>query len=290
MKTLQQITTSILLCCCIAFYSTTVFAGNNNGKDNDKNKKETNSNASSGTVIEGLSNSYMWTPPTILSDCTAPCAADAGPDKSYCGCCGAAPVLGGSNNCSNSNSCPASGAKTFSWTPATGLSATNICHPTATPATTTTYTLTVTFNCGSGAGVADCCCDGCQGTGNVCHNSPYCSGSISHTDVVVVTVACPGGCCRIANPEKQAEVLSDDVILYPNPSTGIFTLSLFKKIEPNTSIRVYNMAGDAVWSNETVDPDYIHNQIDLSKEAKGIYFMSVLHNEKVLYYKKVVLQ
>ncbi|MBS1744365.1 MAG: proprotein convertase P-domain-containing protein, partial [Bacteroidetes bacterium] len=37
---------------------------------------------------------------------------------------------------------------TYSWTPATGLSATNILNPTACPAATTTYSLTVTNSCG----------------------------------------------------------------------------------------------------------------------------------------------
>ncbi|MBB6611887.1 T9SS type A sorting domain-containing protein [Pontibacter sp. Tf4] len=37
----------------------------------------------------------------------------------------------------------ASGGTTYSWTPATGLSATNVANPTASPAQTTTYTVTV---------------------------------------------------------------------------------------------------------------------------------------------------
>jgi hypothetical protein len=49
----------------------------------------------------------------------------------------------------------ASGATTYSWLPATGLSATNIVNPTASPATTTTYTVTgTTAGCSSTATVA----------------------------------------------------------------------------------------------------------------------------------------
>ncbi len=40
----------------------------------------------------------------------------------------------------------AAGATTWSWSPATGLSATNISNPSANPSTTTTYTLTATAN------------------------------------------------------------------------------------------------------------------------------------------------
>ncbi|MCB9232265.1 MAG: right-handed parallel beta-helix repeat-containing protein [Bacteroidia bacterium] len=44
----------------------------------------------------------------------------------------------------NSTTLSGSGGPSWSWTPATGLSATNIPNPTANPVTTTTYTLTVT--------------------------------------------------------------------------------------------------------------------------------------------------
>jgi hypothetical protein len=47
-------------------------------------------------------------------------------------------VLTGSN--------AASGTTTWSWSPATGLSATNVANPTANPTSTTTYTLTATAN------------------------------------------------------------------------------------------------------------------------------------------------
>ncbi|MBT7044301.1 MAG: hypothetical protein HN977_02815, partial [Gammaproteobacteria bacterium] len=48
-------------------------------------------------------------------------------------------------NCTTpSKALSASGGGTYSWAPATGLSATNISNPTATPSATTTYTVTVT--------------------------------------------------------------------------------------------------------------------------------------------------
>ena len=56
--------------------------------------------------------------------------ADAGPDQTIC--------LG------SSATLLATGGTTYSWSPATGLSATNVASPTATPTQTTTYTVTVT--------------------------------------------------------------------------------------------------------------------------------------------------
>jgi gliding motility-associated-like protein len=56
--------------------------------------------------------------------------ANAGPDAPIC--------IGGSTNLA------ASGGVSYAWSPATGLSATNIANPVANPAVTTTYTVTVT--------------------------------------------------------------------------------------------------------------------------------------------------
>ncbi len=53
--------------------------------------------------------------------------------------------------CGNATTLGASGGITYSWTPATGLSATNIANPLANPTSTTTYTVTV----GNGSCTAD---------------------------------------------------------------------------------------------------------------------------------------
>jgi gliding motility-associated-like protein len=73
-----------------------------------------------------------------------------------------------------------SGPGTVSWTPATGLSATNILNPVATPATTTTYTLTLTNG-------------GC-----VVHDSVILSiANIPPLDLTNDTSVCPGNCVNL---------------------------------------------------------------------------------------------
>jgi predicted extracellular nuclease/cytoskeletal protein CcmA (bactofilin family) len=64
--------------------------------------------------------------------------ANAGDDKAICA--GGSTTIGGAPAASGGGG----GPYTFSWSPADGLSATNVANPTASPATTTTYTLTVT--------------------------------------------------------------------------------------------------------------------------------------------------
>ena len=63
--------------------------------------------------------------------------ADAGPDQTICS--GATTTLGGIPTATGGT-----GAYTYAWSPATGLSATNIANPTATPGSTTIYTVIVT--------------------------------------------------------------------------------------------------------------------------------------------------
>ena len=65
-------------------------------------------------------------------------SADAGPDKSL-DCATTSTTIGTA----------AVGGNSYSWSPASGLNATNIAEPTANPSTTTTYTVTVTtgFGC-----------------------------------------------------------------------------------------------------------------------------------------------
>lgn len=86
----------------------------------------------------------------------------------------------------------ASSGMTYSWSPATGLSATNIAQPYAHPSSTTSYTLTVT-------------------NGNNC----------SQTDVVVVTIA-PA---PVANAGNGAAVCNGDSLLIGTPATPGVTYS-----------------------------------------------------------------
>jgi gliding motility-associated-like protein len=73
-----------------------------------------------------------WNPATCIWDVTGtqPPTADAGKDANI--------------NCTTSATLSASGGVKYSWSPAEGLSATNIANPIASPKVTTTYTVTVT--------------------------------------------------------------------------------------------------------------------------------------------------
>lgn len=288
MKTqIKQITASILLCCGITAYSASVFASDNNGKNKNETKPAKTpvelSNPNSG------SNSYIWASCPLQNSCTKTAGADAGPDKTYSsGACCVPPTLGGTTaqGCATGTQNCSSCQITYSWLPTTGLSNPNICHPTATPASTTTYTLTVKYTCGQincHGTIYDCCLDGCTGT---CGSSPHCSGTRMITDQVTVTVN-SFDCCRLKNPSKRPEINDAKTKVYPNPTPGIFTVELSEE-NPNTVIHIYSMAGDAVWAKRVITSG--KQIIDISKESKGVYYLEVKNNEKVLLYKKIVVQ
>jgi autotransporter-associated beta strand protein len=75
---------------------------------------------------------------TIKLVCSGTLTANAGPPKTFCA--GGSAIIGGSPTASGGSLT----GYTYGWSPAAGLSATNVANPTASPAITTTYTVTVT--------------------------------------------------------------------------------------------------------------------------------------------------
>lgn len=73
--------------------------------------------------------------------------------------------------------------------------------------------------------------------------------------------------------------------LYPNPSTGVFTVSL-PAIDSKSTIVVYNAIGNIV---QSVKPASLDTTIDLSTEAKGVYFVK-MHTEAESKTMKVIIR
>jgi hypothetical protein len=69
--------------------------------------------------------------------------------------------------------------------------------------------------------------------------------------------------------------------LYPNPSSGLFTLEVNSKV----SVEIRNTVGSLIYKNENIN---IKEQIDLSLQAKGIYFVTV-RSENQNFVEKIVI-
>ncbi len=71
----------------------------------------------------------------------------------------------------------------------------------------------------------------------------------------------------------KSTIAATSILVYPNPSSGIFKMELSGIInEP--SVEVYNVLGEKVFSQFPIDnPKF---SIDLSNQTSGVYFYRVL--------------
>jgi PKD repeat protein len=141
----------------------------------------------------------------------------------------------------------ASGGTTYSWSPATGLDDPTSASPIATPSETTTYMVTVTDD------------NGCTSTGEV-----------------TVTIEGQLGI---------AEVEQGELLLQPNPSTGLITITIPTEMESGI-ITIYTVEGKLIVTKNMTGPS---TQLDLSRFARGTYYIR-FENDQVSTQEKLILQ
>jgi hypothetical protein len=67
-----------------------------------------------------------------------------------------------------------------------------------------------------------------------------------------------------------------NVVVYPNPSKGIFTVSL-GNLQPET-IEVYDLMGKLILKNKAIIVSNFQTSIDLTSVAQGVYFIKISAN------------
>ena len=65
----------------------------------------------------------------------------------------------------------------------------------------------------------------------------------------------------------------DNVVIYPNPSNGIFTISYGNS--KLSSIEVYDLTGKIIVSKKEIQTSNFETSIDLSNTQTGIYFVKI---------------
>ena len=91
------------------------------------------------------------------------------------------------------------------------------------------------------------------------------------------------GVPREEAPEQLVEQVQGDLMVYPNPSDGHFTLNIPSSSD-NVQIAIYDQTGQVVL-NKVVGAE---SHIDLSKMTPGVYFLSASYDGKRGFVKLVV--
>jgi hypothetical protein len=78
--------------------------------------------------------------------------------------------------------------------------------------------------------------------------------------------------------------------LYPNPTTGLFTVSYQSNQKTNLLIRVYDQNGKVV-AEENPGPvtGMVERKMDLSGHARGLYYLCLLQNGKKIRTEKIIV-
>jgi uncharacterized protein (DUF433 family) len=75
---------------------------------------------------------------------------------------------------------------------------------------------------------------------------------------------------------------TNNINIYPNPTTGIFTITGNVK---NATVNVMSITGEVIYQNNIIDNS---STIDLSNNAKGLYFISISSENGTETYKVIV--
>jgi hypothetical protein len=186
-----------------------------------------------------------------------PAAADAGNDLTIC--------LG------ESITINANGGASYLWS--NGASSPSI---TVSPSRTTTYTLTATRG-------------GTSNTDEVTVTVINCNlGNSTNSSVSDTTI--PDGTNDTASQDSDNLLNKEnfELTVYPNPTEGNINVQTNIPIY-NFNLVLLNINGNVIYSDEMdANEDGINKEIDLSRMAKGVYFLQ-LYNEEESYVKKIMV-
>jgi len=74
--------------------------------------------------------------------------------------------------------------------------------------------------------------------------------------------------------------LNNNINIYPNPSNGIFNISIEINKISNGSIDIFNSIGSKVYMKDLQNNTDLMHTVDLSTMPKGMYFVKIIVNEK----------
>lgn len=79
----------------------------------------------------------------------------------------------------------------------------------------------------------------------------------------------------------------DNIILYPNPNNGNFTIQISNFKFQNMGLEIYNVLGEKIYSSNINSNEH---KIDLTKQHNGIYFHQITSQNKIVAKGKIIIQ
>jgi Secretion system C-terminal sorting domain len=94
-----------------------------------------------------------------------------------------------------------------------------------------------------------------------------------------VKVTSPSGCTASATSTLVTTTATNSLFIFPNPSNGIFNVSYLNagaNLNP-AILNIYDYKGARVYTQSfTNTPTYSNMKVDMSKNAKGVYYAILL--------------
>jgi hypothetical protein len=86
---------------------------------------------------------------------------------------------------------------------------------------------------------------------------------------------------------NSLENSNSNISLFPNPSSGIFHLQINNGNFPKSEIEIYDVLGNIIFQSEILNSE---TEINLSGNAKGIYFYRVMNENGILGTGKIMVE
>jgi len=124
-------------------------------------------------------------------------------------------------------------------------------------------------------------------SGSMTGTFDFCDLSGGDLDLNTGTVASTITICNFTcNVGIDNELNTSKISVYPNPSSGAFTFSIQNK-STNMTLNIISMLGECIYST-TVNSETVN--INLNKQAKGIYFYQVKTEKEIINSGKIILK
>lgn len=92
--------------------------------------------------------------------------------------------------------------------------------------------------------------------------------------------------CNTFTPIEEIDEANESVIIFPNPSTGLFQIELVAmEVKEKTTLAIYNVLGELIYTSG-VNSNVI--QVNLGTISKGVYFVRINTGQTILT-KKIVI-